>query len=182
MAPTPTGSKNKNGKQIKRLAGKFPSGSAPPVVRQKRKVICSKCKDTHFPPTGRACQRAELAPNHDLSAPNPDLSSTLANTEEQARVTPPSLSPVRRDPDTQAALDMLQQAHLIANTSPSLSPLRVDPNTPAAQAQMITNLLDRFGHNTRSAPMPPPQEPAPPGTSTQAAHVPLLVPRPHNPN
>ena len=184
MAPQQTGSKNVKGKQIKRLAGKFPSGSAPPVVRQKRKVICSKCKDTHFPPTGRACQRAELATNRDSSVPNPDLSSTLANTEEQAPVTSPSLSPVRRDPETQAALDMLQQAHLIANTSPSLSP-RVDPNTPAAQAQLINNLLDRFGHNTRSAPMPPPQEPPPhtnPGTSTQAAHIPHSVPQPHNPN
>ena len=146
MAPQQTGSKNTKGKQIKRLASKFPPGSAQPVVRQKRKVLCSKCKEPHFPPTGRACQKVELAPNPDLSAPNPDLSSTLANTEEQPPVTSPSLSPVRRDPETQAALDMLQQAHLIANASPTLSPVRADPNTPAAQAQLINNLLDRFGH------------------------------------
>ena len=155
MAPQQTGS-NKKGKQIK---GKFPPGSAPPVARQKRKVLCTKCKEPHFPPTGRACQKP-------VTAPNPDLSSTLAHTEEQPPVTSPTLSPVRRDLETQLALDMLAQARLIAQASPTLSPVRADPNTPAAQAQMIQNLLDRFGNNTQSAPIPPQvtaqvQEPAP---------------------
>ena len=181
MAPQQTGS-NKKGKQIKRLAGKFPPGSAHPVVRQKRMVTCSKCKEPHFPPTGRACQKVQSA-QPDLSAPNPDLSSTLADTQEQPPVITPTLSPVRRDPETQAALDVLQQAHLIATASPTLSPVRADLNVPDAQAQLINNLLDRFGHNNRSAPIPPPQvqEPAPytpdlihrPGPSTQSSQVPF---------
>ena len=183
MAPQQTGSSSKKGKNLKRLAGKFPPGSASPVVRQKRKVLCSKCKETHSAPTGRACQKLESAHRPDLSAPNPDLSSTLANAQEQHPVTSPTLSPVRRDPATQVALDMLQQhAHLIANASPTLSPVRTEPNVPADQAQLINDLLDRFGHNNRSAPIPPPQvqDPAPyiphpnhrPGPSTQSVPTP----------
>ena len=97
MAPQQTGSKNTKGKQIK---SKIPPGSAPPVVRAKRKVNCSKCKEPHFPPTGRACQKL-------VTVPNPDLSSTLANTEEEPPVISPTLSPVRPDPAALAALDPL---------------------------------------------------------------------------
>ena len=140
MAPQPTGS-GKKGKGLRnKVTSKFPPGSAPPVTKQKRKVSCTKCKESHFPPTGRACQKV-------LSAPNPDLSSTLAHTEEQAPFNSPTLSPVRRDLETQAALDMLQQqARLIAQASPTLSPARpLSPVTPeraaldslAAQAQFL---------------------------------------------
>ena len=159
MAPQNNGSSGKKGKGIKKLAGKFPSGSAQPVVRPKRKVVCSKCKAPHFPPTGRACQKLESAPIPDLSAPHTDLSSTLAHTVEQLPGTsPPTLSPVRRDPETQAALDMLnQQAYLIASSSPTQAqesaPVTSDLNLPANQAQLINNLLQRFGQNTRSAPV-----------------------------
>ena len=98
MAPTPAGSKNTKGKNIR---SKVPAGSADPVVRAKRKVNCSKCKSPHFPPTGRACQKVVTTP---VTIPNPDLSSTLANTEDiPTSVSPaaqisPTLSPVRADP------------------------------------------------------------------------------------
>ena len=160
-------------------------------------MLCSKCKAPHFPPTGRACQKLESALIPDLSAPHTDLSSTLANTVEQLPVTSPTLSPVRRDPETQAALDMLQQqAYLIANSSPTQAqesaPVTPDLNLPANQAQLINNLLQRFGQNTRSAPVvtspvgqaQPIQPPSVniPGPSTQSAPVPHSLRPPHNPN
>ena len=53
MAPTP--GKNLKGKQPKKtLTSKVPHGSATPI-RKQRKVKCSKCTNTHLPPTGAGC-------------------------------------------------------------------------------------------------------------------------------
>ena len=195
MAPTPTGSKNKKpanskGKQMK---SKVPEGSAKPVVRQKRLVNCSKCKSPHFPPTGRACQKQ-------VNMPNPDLSSTLANAEEQSLTGSPTLSPVRPDPATLAALETLaaqRQALAQGSPTPSLvgqaSP-RLEPNTQETEAQMIQNLLYRFGQNAQSATTHAPPVGQPPivgqpilnptnrpGPSTQSDNIHISIP-PHNPN
>ena len=60
MAPQNTGSSSKKGKQIKRLAGKFPPGSAP-CSETKEEGALLKMQRPHFPPTGRACQKVESA-------------------------------------------------------------------------------------------------------------------------
>ena len=139
MAPTPTGSKNKNAKG-KQMKSKVPDGSAKPVVRAKRLVNCSKCKSPHFPPTGRACQKQ-------VNIPNPDLSSTLANAEEQPPAGNPTLSPVRPDPATLAALETLAaQRQALAQGSPiaslvgQASPnLRQDPYTSCNSTLFATS-------------------------------------------
>ena len=163
------------------MKSKVPDGSAKPVVRAKRLVNCSKCKSPHFPPTGRACQKQ-------VNIPNPDLSSTLANAEEQPPAGNPTLSPVRPDPATLAALETLAaQRQALAQGSPiTESPVRLEPNTQEAEAHMIQNLLDRFGHGTQSATIPPHLAHAshtvppvthqppnhPPGPSTQSVPIP----------
>ena len=161
MAPSPPGGKNSKGKQLK---NKATPGSANPAVRAKRMVNCSKCKTPHFPPTGRACQKVVTSTN-----PNPNLSSTLVHAEQEShgdntrQQTSPTLSPVRTE-----------------------SPVRLEPNTQAAEAQMIQNLLDRFGQNTQSTTIPPhlahaspivsPVTHQPPTSSTHRVQVPSLLP------
>ena len=70
-----------------------------------------------------------------MNIPNPDLSSTLANAEEQPPAGNPTLSPVRPDPATLAALETLAaQRQTLAQGSPIASLVgqaspRLEPNT-----------------------------------------------------
>ena len=109
MAPTPTTVKASRGKQLK---NKVPPGSAAPVVKQKRKVKCSKCIKSHFPPTGLGCTNL-------VTPLNANLSSTLVGAEEEP---PASLSPVRPDPIALAAQAQLPNHDLINRSSSSNRP------------------------------------------------------------
>ena len=142
MAPTPTGGKNPKGKQLK---SKVSPGPATPVVRNKRKVNCSKCKTPHFPPTGRACQK--LVTSHNLS-------STLVQPEEEPHVgttrtqNPPTLSPVRPDPNALAAQAQVPPLGLINIPGPSTQFASIPPSTPSHNPNSpIQDILNQIFEN-----------------------------------
>ena len=114
MAPTP--GKNLKGKQPKiTFTSKVPHGSATPIRRQK-KLKCSKCTNTHLPPTGAGCLSLP-PPSVDPTPPPPSPAFNLSSTSIGNAVEPPIAIP---------------QAQL----SPIVSPVRSDLiNRPGASSQ-----------------------------------------------
>ena len=107
-------------------------GAGKPAARQK-KARCSKCTDTHFPPTGRNCNS---------SPPREDLTSTLSDDPETEREATtrasPHVSPVRAQ----------------AQPNGPLGPLASHFGIPEAT---IPTLDARFtGHSFQRAPTPLP--------------------------